>query len=166
MPKPHNFYPFDRGSLSLNTTEYLADQVASGAATVTGNVGFYAQVGVGNISTSGYLLYVVGCSLWTNDPAGQVTLKVVQNVNNSGVVVPFQTLNPLVAALDGSFGYTANGLNVGGTAVWRLGGGQAPDFWPYDSPLAILPMGWSLYTMPDNTATTVSCAYRWIAVHQ
>jgi len=166
MPKPHLFYPFNRGTLSLNTSEYLADQVASGATQVTGNTGFYAQIGVGNTSTSGYLLYVVGASLWTNDTVGQVTLKVVQNVMSGGTNVPFQTLNALVASVDGSFGYTPNGLNVGGTGVWRLGGGGAPDFWPYEAPIAILAAGWSLYTMPDNTATTVACAFRWIAVHQ
>lgn len=164
MPKPNTTHPLPRGTLSLNLTEWLLDQVASGAATVTAPAGNYAQVGLTNFSSTGYLLYVVGCAVWTNDPAGGVTLRLTNVTPPAGTMVATQTLNPLVGAIDGNFGYATAPSIPGGVGVWRMSGGNTSDFWPYDAPIAILPTGWSIYTAPDNMATTVSASYRWIAL--
>jgi hypothetical protein len=157
-------HPLPRASLAHNLATYYANQLATAAATVLGNSGHYAQVGLYNNGALGYLLYVIGCSVWNSDTTGSVTLRTIQQIPSPATITAGIPLNPLIATLEGELASTPNGTKVGGNAVWRLSGGGTPENWPYDAPLAILPAGYALYTDPDNAASTVSAAFRWIVM--
>lgn len=164
MPIHHRNYPLPRAGLAHNLATYYANQLVSAAATVTANAGKYAQVGCYNNATSGFLLYVIGCSVWNSDAAGSVTMRLINEIPGGATIVPGTTLNPLIAGLDGELATTADGGKPGGAPIWRLSGGGMAEAWVYDAPIAILPPNWALYTDPDNPNSTVSAAYRWIVM--
>lgn len=160
---PRNL-PMPRGSLSLGLAEYFANQVATGAAQVTGGVGQFANVGLFNDSAMGHLMYVVGCTVWNSDPNGAVILRRHQAGLGTGTLVEPAQLNPFMAKTGGLVFINSDGLTGAGRGVWSFAGGGFPTDWPYDSPIAILPAGWQLYTDPPSANSTIAAAFRWFTM--
>lgn len=160
---PRNL-PIPRGTLSLGLAEYYANQVATAGAQVSGGVGQFANVGVFNNSNFGHLIYVMGCTVWSSDPAGAVILRRHQAGIDGGTIIQPAQLNPFIAMTDGYLFTNSDGLSGTGRAIWTFAGGGYPTDWPYDSPLAILPAGWQLYTDPPSPGSTIAASFRWFTI--
>lgn len=126
--------------------------------------GQFAQIGLFNNSSFGSLLYVIGLSVWVEPAASNCFVFQVNQFPPTFTATAGFPVNPLIAALDGQLIVTGTAGGLPGNIVWRLGGGEVPESWPYDRPLAILPPGWALYASPDKVNSNISASFQWLVL--